>query len=170
MKRNFYMTIALAFLLIGIPASGFSSSISVFSDSFEVQGFFIDEINIGTLTEGTYKLLLEDTSDPAPGFMGLVLSLNDGSGSFFDNLLYLNQNKFSDSLDFYFDGESALTATIIGMTNLSSGLSGSTSECPCCFDASSFSVELASIPVPASVLLLGSGLVALATLKRKKLR
>ena len=169
MKKKMCMAIAVIVLLVGIPASGFSALI--YSDEFDATGVYVNFLDFGNVSEGSYLLTIDDISGVEPGFLGLVFLFNTGTNNFFDNILYLNQAQTHDNLSFDLDGESTLSATIFGLTNLNTDSYFTASSVPpSFFETSSFSVQLSSVPVPATLLLLGSGLFALTALKRRKLQ
>ena len=162
------MAIVLTFLLAGLPVSGFSESI--YQEDFDAKGFYVDFLDFGTVSDGSFSLTLDDISVQNPGFQGLVLILSTGINSSLGNILFLNQDQTHDSLFFDLDAEAALTATVFGFTSISTGstISSFISNLPCCFETSAFSVQLSSVPIPSAVLLLGTGLIALVTVQRRK--
>lgn len=170
MRQKFYVTIVtmLTMVLIGVPVSEVSACLSneiSYNDEsniFEYEGTITEagliELTFTDVPAGSYLATLTDTTGSSYGFTWLSLYIVDDSDNYYGSAS-LKNNTLSLTID---DPTSSLFINIIGVPDYSSF--GTLDD----FTGSTFSVQLAPVPIPATVLLLGSGLVALTTLKRRK--
>ena len=167
MKKTVYLVIVAFLLVAGIPVSGsaapivnevgwivgidtidiefnvdaeqiYTATLSDLSWATNYTGFSLLTLSISTATEILAELTIIDLNDP-------VLTAQTGTNTY-------------GSVDFEVkDATETLYASILGQG------SGT-------FERGKYGLEIvaSSIPIPATMLLLGSGLVALTTMKRRK--
>jgi hypothetical protein len=161
MKKTFCMAMVALVLVIGIPASGFTSSVVDTVgwidgiDSIDME-FYVD------VAPQTYTVTLSDLNWTSyTGFDLLTLSISSSTETLAVlTIIDTAADLFNESGSVNFTVENApdtLFASILGIG------SGS-------LERGKFGIDISpSVPVPATVLLLGSGLVALTALRRRKL-
>ena len=180
MKKNFCLVIVaiVTLVLMGGPScevlaclSNGEATIFSYTDDEIIYDGTIDGAQLIDLTfndvpAGEYVATLTDTTASSPGFLLLSLVMVADPNTFlgYTSLLGDENGSFSFTLD---DTLSTLSLTIFGVSDYSAIISQGLDSA-----ASTFSVQLSStsVPIPASVLLLGSGLAALTALRRKKLQ
>ena len=174
MKKKFYVAIVaiVTVVLIGVPLYEVSACLSN-SDTtnFSYYEGTIDgaqqiDLTFTDVPAGDYVATLTDTTASSPGFLLLSLVMVADPNTFlgYTSLLGDESGSFSFTLD---DTLSTLSLTIFGVSDYSAIVSQGLDSA-----ASTFSVQLSStsVPIPASVLLLGSGLAALTALRKKKMQ
>ena len=148
MKIKRKLGIAAGVLLILMLASGAQAATVVLDEAVFIEGtetrMFPFEITEG----GLFKATLTDLEFMAP-FDVLALAILKGNEIVGDPL------SVSGMFEFQADPGS-FTANVLGVSGGDS-------------DLSLFRVEVASVPIPATVLLLASGLIALIGLRRRRL-
>jgi hypothetical protein len=175
MKQKFCVTIVkmaamVLMVLMVVPGYEVSANISnsetiiPYNDDATIYEGTIDsaeqiELTLTDVPAGSYLATLTDTTDASQGFLWLSLYIVDESDTYYGSA-NLENSSISLTLD---DPTSSLYINIIGVPDYSSSQSQSLD-----FTGSTFTVQLSPVPVPATVLLLGSGLVALTALKRRK--
>lgn len=178
MKKNFCLPIMaiVTLVLFGVPTCDVSACLSnsettIFSytDDEMIYNGTIDgaqqiDLTFTDVPAGDYLATLSDTSGSSSGFLLLSLLMfaepNTYLGS--TNLIGDESGNFSFTLD---DTISTISLTILGVSDYSAIQSQGLGSA-----ASTFSVQLSSVPIPATALLLGSGLAALTALRRKKMQ
>ncbi|WP_419656795.1 VPLPA-CTERM sorting domain-containing protein [Desulfosarcina variabilis] len=176
MKKSFCVTIAaiVTMVLIGAPAcevsaclnsSETTNSYSAYENIYEgtIDGAQRIDLTFTDVPAGNYLATLTDTTGPSSGFLLLSLYVVAEPNTFLGctSLFDEESGEFSFALD---DTTSTLSLTIFGVSDYSAIESEGFGSID-----NTFTVQLSSVPIPASLLLLGSGLAALTALKRKKL-
>ncbi len=164
MKKKMCMAIVAIVLLVGIPTSGYSALVyEKFDDIIGTESFIIDLTGYVS-PSNTYVATITDASEsPIMGFEKLYMAI-------FQNATIVDSIVFNDSADIFTasaDNQGGFSFTIDPGETYRAYIFGTGGGN---FGAGLFEFKVSSVPIPATLLLLGSGLFALAALKRRKLQ
>jgi hypothetical protein len=178
MKKIFCVTIVaiVTLVLMGVPSCEVSACLS--NSETNILSYTDDEIIYNGTIDGAQQIDLTFTDVPAGDY---VATLSDTSGSssgflLLSLLMFAEPNTYlgstslfgdeSGSFSFMLDDTlSTISLFVLGVSDYSAIQSQGLGSA-----ANTFSVQLSSVPIPATALLLGSGLAALTALRRRKLQ
>lgn len=155
MKKTFCMAIMVMLLLSGIPTAVFSSPIYTWDiDSIEGVWSYTSVVPDDgmSLDAGLYEITIENTGEA--NFPFFRIDIHDQDGFLISDVTFDDSDAGAYVLPF------ELTDTsVIDIQFFTYVLSGETAE---------LTGQLNSVPLPASMFLLGSGLFALTVLRKKR--
>lgn len=157
MKKKMCMAIVAMVLLVGVPASGFCDL--VYSRAGGILGTeWVGYDFTADVSPFTYEATLTDISaSPYFGFDFLFLQIAT------DHLMVYSPVDLDA-------GSTSITFGVSPGENVHALIFGAGQNVVDGFNSGSYLFQVNSVPVPATLLLLGSGLFALTALKRRKLQ